>query len=198
MLRCFPPNSVHFSVVVPFSGHCFCVRVVLEGGNGRVGDHEGFQMEAAVANVKQSVVRTGVDDWAGAPETLTARQWLVLRNVNRLVKDVLFSESSDATAHCGNKLNRCDTHYFRFRRQQLFRSADEMVQIDIDFNKNVHHFCEQTILDRNQTAVPVVDEEVAAQCRCGKVIHTTGAVGHVPENNRLNPRFVLDNIRNGD
>lgn len=57
--------------------------------------------------------------------------------------------------------------------------GDEVFDIYADSDEDVQGFDVLCCVDGHQTAVPVVNEEVAPQGPRGVVIYTAGAVGHV-------------------
>ena len=70
-------HVVHAGVVVVFAGEDLAVRVIAEGWQGRVADHDGLEVEAAVSEVDE---RIGVHARGRAAEDLAGRQRFGARN----------------------------------------------------------------------------------------------------------------------
>jgi len=71
-----------------------------------------------------------------------------------------------------------------------------MTRVDANLDEDVQA-SDASRIDRYQTAVPIVDEHVAAKCACSIVIDAACAVGDIGEYDCLCVCMELDEVRDG-
>ena len=94
----------------------------------------------------------------------------------------------------GRRLHGPDEEQALLGGKVVGERGDEVVGVDGDVDEDVEHG-ERAAIDRDETRVPIVHEEVRAERTRGEVVDAARAVRHVAEHHALHDREARDHVR---
>ena len=182
-------------VVVGLVGEATRIRIVSVGGDGRVVDHGALEVKATVAEVQDEI--DGL--FLGEVRRGTAEDFAFAERRDLWDEDVVSRRAKlwcDAVQR-GIKLNGPDHGDGAARLEVAIDARQEVFDVNGDIDKDVQRG-DLGDVDRDETAVCVVDQHVAAERSCGVVVDAAGAVRHVSHDQRVGSGAELcDDVADG-
>lgn len=167
---------LHLVMLVRLAGEFAGVRVVAIRGDRGVVDHDALEVEAAVAEVQDEVDGVVVlKTRGGAPEDLALAERCDLGYDNAEARPL---QSVLDTVDGGVELNGADHGDGLACGEVALEGGKEVSDVDADVDKDVESL-DLCHVDGDETAVGVVDEEIASERPRCVVVDAAGAIGDI-------------------